>query len=508
MPHRLLSFVLLLLVPIAARAHVNSKDVFERVQAGPYQLFVTVRMPIVIPGIATVEVRVMPPVGKIGSIQIAPTLLTGEAARHPPVPDTLKPSPADPNVYTGAVWIMSVGAWQIHMNVSDPAGRYAAGIPIPAVATTTLHMQAGLGVTLALLGTFLVLSMAALIGAAVREARLQPGVVPDPSRRRRGLLATVAATAVLAVIVYLGGKWWNVEAANYAGEVFRPLATSATLSGNTLDLHVTGLAAPAEHRWLTRANNDFLPDHGHLMHLYAIRWPAMDAAFHLHPILAAPGDFRLTLPSMPPGSYKLYGDVVHANGFPETLLTSIDIPANLPPTPLDPEDASAFPPPLKPAALPHGPSTPAEQTLSGDLGPDYRLPDGFTMHWDRPALLTADTATLFRFTLLNRQGQPASDMQPYLGMAGHAAFVKTDGTVFAHTHPEGSAAMPDMMLANPNAMPDMLAPNGSNDPQVTGPIASAVEFPYGFPKPGLYRIFVQMKHAGTVETGVFDADVH
>jgi hypothetical protein len=33
-------------------------------------------------------------------------------------------------------------------------------------------------------------------------------------------------------------------------------------------------------------------------------------------------------------------------------------------------------------------------------------------------------------------------------MAGHAAFVKTDGTVFAHTHPEGSAAMQAMMLAN------------------------------------------------------------
>lgn len=32
-----------------------------------------------------------------------------------------------------------------------------------------------------------------------------------------------------------------------------------------------------------------------------------------------------------------------------------------------------------------------------------------------------------------------------------------------------------------------------------------VSFPYGFPSPGRYRIFVQMKHGQTIETGIFDA---
>ena len=245
------------------------------------------------------------------------------------------------------------------------------------------------------------------------------------------MIAGLATLAITSLIVYGGYKWWNGEAAAYAADIYHPLSLNPTLQGDTLDLKIGRYDTDARHIFRARSNNDLLPDHGHVMHLYAIRQPEMDAVYHLHPALVSAGDLQMALPGMLPGTYRLYADIVHANGFPETLTADLTVPPGLAAAPLAAEDAAAAPPPLS----------------QGELGTTYKLPDGYTMVWDRPAELSANTAYAFRFRLLDAAGQPAGDDRPYLGMAGHAAFVKTDGTVFAHTHPEGSAAMQAMMLA-------------------------------------------------------------
>ena len=38
-------------------------------------------------------------------------------------------------------------------------------------------------------------------------------------------------------------------------------------------------------------------------------------------------------------------------------------------------------------------------------------------------------------------------------------------------------------------------------------LSAELAFPYGFPRHGDYRLFVQIKRRGHVETGVFDAHV-
>ncbi len=481
-----------LLAPQTAYAHVGSKDVFETIDAGPYKLYVTIRMPTVIPGVATLEVRSSG--ATVSDIHITPLPITGEASKHPPTSDPMKRSAADPAFFTGSLWMMATGAWEVRFEIAGEGGSQTASVPVPAVALSTLKMQRGMGVTLGILGLFLIVTMAGIVAAAVRDARLEAGAIASPARKRRARLATVGSLVLMSLLVWGGAVWWNADAASYSMEVYRPLSVRPALSGNQLDLNVEAFHLDNERRG--RSNNDFLPDHGHLMHLYAIRQPEMDAAFHLHPVLAGPGDFRILLPVMPPGDYTLYGDVVHATGFPETLVSRITVSANMAGGALGPDDASGYPPPLS----------------AGELGASYKLPDGYVMVWDRPSKLTANAAYSFRFRLIDADGKPATDMQPYLGMAGHAAFVKTNGSVFAHTHPEGSAAMASVMLANGASEHAGTNMDGMNmDGMAMGggessaAISNTVEFPYGFPSAGRYRIFVQMKHGATVETGVFDA---
>ena len=104
-----------------------------------------------------------------------------------------------------------------------------------------------------------------------------------------------------------------------------------------------------------------------------------------------------------------------------------------------------------------------------------------------------------------------------MGMSGHAEFVRSDLSVFAHVHPAGSVSMAALELAQDglsNAadsaqMPiSMPMPTTMSMPMAeAGPLSPEVRFPYGFPRAGDYRIFVQIKRAGHVETGVFDAHV-
>ncbi len=272
--------------------------------------------------------------------------------------------------------------------------------------------------------------------------------------------------------------------------------TAAVQAGEKLDLK---LHDPG---WLQqRKLDDFIPDHDHLMHLYMIRWPQMDVVFHLHPEPVATGEFQLSLPSVPAGNYHLYADVVHAIGFPETIVGDIAL-SQISGRPLVGDDAE-------------GVAAPVGQQDNDSQTQRFRLADGYTMIWKNPANLVPKAPEDFQFELLDPAGKPPADMSLYMGMPGHAAFVKTDGSVFAHIHPTGTVAMAAFMMANPAAVSPgnhdnavMNMPGMSGMKMDSGSLPNAVGFPYGFPSPGQYRIFVQMKHGNTVETGVFDADVN
>ncbi|HEY1216428.1 MAG TPA: hypothetical protein VGE93_22625 [Bryobacteraceae bacterium] len=477
-----------------ADAHVGSPDVYADGQAGPYRLSIVLRPPRVIPGVAEIEVRAETP--GINHITITPLPLTGEAAKHPPVPDTMVNPSKDPQFFTGHLWIMATGSWQVRFVVDGAQGHGELSIPLPATAMATSKMNAGLGSLLAVLGLLLLVGMVGIVGAAASKAELHTDASDTNLDIRRGRRAMAATAVVLLVLLLLGDRWWTADAAKYAGNIYKPLQMTATLQqGNVLNLktHDSG--------WLQqRSLDDLILDHNHLMHLYMIRWPEMDVVFHLHPQPSGTGDFQLALPSMPAGDYHLYADVVHADGFPETLVSGVVL-QQINGRTLSGDDAEGVDKPMD--------SDSATKSLAVGDEQRFKLPDGYIMVWKMPSALTPKAPEKFRFELLNPAGEPPGDMAFYMGMLGHAAFIKSDGTVFAHIHPSGTMAMATYMMANPqvsmpNAMRMSSMPNmDMND----AGLPNVVTFPYGFPSPGRYRIFVQMKHGTTVETGIFDANV-
>jgi hypothetical protein len=310
----------------------------------------------------------------------------------------------------------------------------------------------------------------AIVSAIVREARLDAGVAPDAAARRRGRIAGAIAVCVAIAVVLLGNSWWAVEASNYGRYVYRPLEGTATITGDgrlALRLHDPG--------WIgSRKLDDFVADHDHLMHLFVVS-PTLDRFWHLHPAETATGRFEQGLPDMPPGRYEVFADLVHATGVAETVVTQLDAPEI------------------------HG------TALTGD---DSALVIDPTTNivWVRNAQpLTTKRLTMFTFRVDDASGQPATDLELYMGMPGHAIFVRRDRRVFAHVHPAGSISMAALAIGQ-RALPGTDATSDAHAHQAAAPPAT-VSFPYGFPEPGDYRIFVQVKRGGRIVTGAFDAHV-
>jgi hypothetical protein len=94
-------------------------------------------------------------------------------------------------------------------------------------------------------------------------------------------------------------------------------------------------------------------------------------------------------------------------------------------------------------------------------------------------------------------------------MAGHAEFVSSDMTVFAHVHPAGSVSMAALELTRGSTGITAMSPDAAMPgmAMASGALPPEVRFPYGFPKPGDYRIFVEVRTANGVQTAAFDAHV-
>ena len=319
--------LLLLLLAAPAAAHVGSPNVFFDGNAGPYPVRVIVRPPEVIPGLAEITVRLRDGApGPAEEVTVRPVQWKAGLQGAPP-PDVAAPVPGAPGTWTAQIWLMVQSSYSVRVHVKGPDGEGIADVPVAATPQRVLEMNRGLGVVLAGLGLFLFAGAVSIVGAAVRESVLVPGEAPDARRRGRARTVTVLTAVLLALALWGGKNWWDSVDGRAREGIFKPFTveTTARLDGGrpVLEMRIED--------WRQAEWSPLMPDHGKLMHMFLVREPGLDAFAHVHPVpVKDQEEFRLALPPLPAGTYRVYADVVHESGFPQTLVDTVKIPAGSP----------------------------------------------------------------------------------------------------------------------------------------------------------------------------------
>ena len=497
----------LLLLPLAAHAHIGSPNVFFEGNAGPNPVRITIRPPATLPGVAQVDVRV--DAQGVSDVSLQASL--AEAGRDAaPAPLRATAVPGDDRLFNAALWLFRDGAYSIRVTVESARGGGTVVVPLTSAATRRPAMPPALGAVLAGLGALLLAGAIRLAGAAARESTLEPGAVPGFRENRRARAAMMVTGILLVSALGAGAVRWRTMDREFRNNALaRPLPVVASIleDGPVHRLRLTPPPDAAD--WET-----LVADHGKLMHLFLVREPDFNAFAHLHPVRRDARTFENVLPALPAGTYRLYGEITRENGASETLTTSVQIPA-----PIGPAAQAALDPKMLNEIICQSPVAPVGNgaspfTLDADdswhISPPpkpaasartqvSRLMGGGAMVFENADDLVENRETSLRFSVFTASGERAA-IQAYMGMRGHAVVRREDGEVFTHLHPLGTISMAAQEILNARELPKKEAP-GKVDP------TAAVGFPYAFPRPGVYRVWVQVRIEGRVLTGVFDVRV-
>lgn len=482
-------------VLLTTAAHIGSPDTWFEGTAGPYPVRILVRAPGVIPGLADVVIKVTG--DGVTAVTASPAGYNAGDRGIPPA-DTARAVPGQPGSWTVPLWIMAPGSYTVRVTVAGTRGRGTAVVPVSAVATRVLGMDRRLGWMLAGFGLVLFAGAVTIVGAAVREGVLAPGETPDPRRRTRARLAMGGGAGLFAVLLLGGKTWWDAVDRDYR----RGLDRTWTATADVVDR--SGLPVLrftiADSVWRgrsgrNRAATPLIPDHGKLMHLFLIRDGDAGAFGHLHPVSLDSATFESPLPPLPAGRYRIFADVTHESGFARTLVATVELPSpGSAAAPPDPDDA---------------------WFVGASADSAAPLADGARLVWvGRRDTLAADEDAGLRFVVREPDGS-VGRVEPYLGMSGHAVVMREDGKVYVHLHPMGTISAAAQVAFRERLPSDTawgtlggrLTAQGMPAGEHVMTLDGRIEFPYAFPDPGYYRIWVEVRRKGRVETAAFRARV-
>ena len=192
----------------------------------------------------------------------------------------------------------------------------------------------------------------------------------------------------------------------------------------------------------------FAEAHERLLHLFII---GRDLQFfaHEHPERTARG-FEVMTP-LPPGAYMVIADFIPGGGYPQMVHRAIVTPGS--------------------RVSPFASAAPLEPDLADKVREGMRIRLRVEAAGNRP-----EAVLRFHFSVSDT-GAPVTDLQPYLGAAGHVLIVSPDLTNSVHAHPDVSGSGPDLDV---HAL---------------------------FPHAGTFKLWVQVQRGGKVVSAPFTVQI-
>lgn len=189
----------------------------------------------------------------------------------------------------------------------------------------------------------------------------------------------------------------------------------------------------------------YSPTHERDLHLVVVRRD-LSGFQHLHPALGRDGVWRIPLTVAQAGQYRVFADFQPA-ARTEPLTLGVDIAA------AGDYQPKELPPPTRTVTV-----------------------DGYTVELTGDLVAGAASTVTLR---VSRDGEPVTDLQPYLGAYGHLVALHAGDLAYLHVHPDGAPGD-----GRTTAGPD-------------------VTFHAEVPSAGTYRLYLDFQHAGAVRTAEF-----